>query len=218
MSEVTDFSDTAESTLELAKETLLGDLMNVVLEEIKAAPDVWQKMSESHQTLVIERIQNRCHSAVNQVVSIVATNGNTDYAMCDVESVTFKDGVKAVLKMPIRTEGAHALADCEGRKVMVVMPDPEEFGNTDSAPTPDPDQPDLINGDQNSGDDQDPLYAEAVDFVKEKGTAMISSVQRKLRIGYNRAARMIEQMESDGIVSAMDDTGTRVVYQGDSAA
>ncbi|MDO6747201.1 recombination-associated protein RdgC [Gilvimarinus sp. 1_MG-2023] len=65
---------------------------------------------------------------------------------------------------------------------------------------------------------EDPLYPEGVKFVREKDRATISGLQRGLRIGYNRAARMIEQMESDGIVSAMDDTGTRVVYQDDSAA
>lgn len=67
-------------------------------------------------------------------------------------------------------------------------------------------------------DFEDPLYTDGVAFVRERDRATISGLQRGLRIGYNRAARMIEQMESDGIVSAMDDTGTRVVYQDDSAA
>ena len=61
------------------------------------------------------------------------------------------------------------------------------------------------------GDEQDELYDEAVAFVTESGRASISSVQRKLRIGYNRAARMIESMEQAGIVSEMGTNGAREV-------
>jgi S-DNA-T family DNA segregation ATPase FtsK/SpoIIIE len=61
------------------------------------------------------------------------------------------------------------------------------------------------------GDEQDELYDEAVAYVTESGRASISSVQRKLRIGYNRAARMIESMEQAGIVSEMGTNGAREV-------
>ena len=57
----------------------------------------------------------------------------------------------------------------------------------------------------------DPLYDEAVAFVTETRKASISSVQRKLRIGYNRAARLIEQMEAAGVVSDMSSNGNREV-------
>ena len=57
----------------------------------------------------------------------------------------------------------------------------------------------------------DPLYDEAVAFVTESRKASISSVQRKLRIGYNRAARLIEQMEAAGVVSNMSSNGNREV-------
>ncbi|MBT10391.1 MAG: cell division protein FtsK [Gammaproteobacteria bacterium] len=57
----------------------------------------------------------------------------------------------------------------------------------------------------------DDLYNEAVEFVIETRRASISSVQRKFRIGYNRAARLIETMEENGIVSPMNSNGSREV-------
>lgn len=62
------------------------------------------------------------------------------------------------------------------------------------------------------GDEEsDALYDEAVQFVTETRKASISGVQRKLRIGYNRAARMIESMEAAGVVSEMGNNGSREV-------
>jgi len=67
-------------------------------------------------------------------------------------------------------------------------------------------------GGDNGGDSEsDPLYDEAVMFVTESRRASISSVQRKLRIGYNRAARLIEAMEHAGVVSEMSPNGNREV-------
>ena len=60
-------------------------------------------------------------------------------------------------------------------------------------------------------DEADPLYDEAVAFVTESRKASISSVQRKLKIGYNRAARMIETMEAAGVVTAAGSNGQREV-------
>ena len=62
-----------------------------------------------------------------------------------------------------------------------------------------------------SSEEQDELYDEAVNFVIESRRASISAVQRKLRIGYNRAARLIETMEEAGLVSEMSSNGAREV-------
>ncbi|BDY04354.1 hypothetical protein F0521_13950 [Ferrimonas sp. YFM] len=65
-----------------------------------------------------------------------------------------------------------------------------------------------------SGDaegEKDPLYDEAVAFVIESRRASISSVQRKLKIGYNRAARLVEEMEQSGLVSPPGHNGNREV-------
>ncbi|WP_370298020.1 DNA translocase FtsK [Aestuariibacter sp. GS-14] len=57
----------------------------------------------------------------------------------------------------------------------------------------------------------DAFYDEAVAFVTETRRASVSSVQRKFRIGYNRAARLVEQMEQSGVVSAAGHNGNREV-------
>jgi S-DNA-T family DNA segregation ATPase FtsK/SpoIIIE len=64
---------------------------------------------------------------------------------------------------------------------------------------------------EDEDEESDPLYDEAVAFVTESRRASISAVQRKMRIGYNRAARMIESMEAAGIVSEMNSNGSREV-------
>nr|WP_269902491.1 DNA translocase FtsK [Aliidiomarina halalkaliphila] len=80
----------------------------------------------------------------------------------------------------------------------------------------------ILSGDQGeegllpgeSGDpdgESDPLYDEAVAFVTETRRVSVSSVQRKFRIGYNRAARIVEQMEHSGVVSAAGHNGAREV-------
>ncbi|MGK9434401.1 DNA translocase FtsK 4TM domain-containing protein [Pantoea agglomerans] len=62
-----------------------------------------------------------------------------------------------------------------------------------------------------SDEELDPLFDQAVGFVVDKRRASISGVQRQFRIGYNRAARIIEQMEAQGIVSAPGHNGNREV-------
>jgi S-DNA-T family DNA segregation ATPase FtsK/SpoIIIE len=64
---------------------------------------------------------------------------------------------------------------------------------------------------QDANAESDPLYDEAVAFVIRSRRASISSVQRQLRIGYNRAARLVEQMEAAGILSSMASNGSREI-------
>ncbi|MGK3140827.1 DNA translocase FtsK 4TM domain-containing protein [Pantoea sp. C2G6] len=66
-------------------------------------------------------------------------------------------------------------------------------------------------GGMESDEELDPLFDQAVSFVVDKRRASISGVQRQFRIGYNRAARIIEQMEAQGIVSAPGHNGNREV-------
>lgn len=82
-------------------------------------------------------------------------------------------------------------------------------------------EPDLLTSAEpagNESDSEDPLYLDAVKVVISNARASISLVQRHLQIGYNRAARLVEDMERAGIVSAMDASGVRRVLKTMEAA
>ncbi|WP_339941280.1 DNA translocase FtsK, partial [Undibacterium luofuense] len=66
-------------------------------------------------------------------------------------------------------------------------------------------------GGAEGGTESDALYDQAVAIVLKNRRASISLVQRHLRIGYNRAARLLEQMEASGVVSSMQSNGNREI-------
>jgi S-DNA-T family DNA segregation ATPase FtsK/SpoIIIE len=63
----------------------------------------------------------------------------------------------------------------------------------------------------NGGGEKDPMYDQAVEVVLKNRKASISLVQRHLKIGYNRAARLVEDMETAGLVSSMSTSGQREI-------
>jgi S-DNA-T family DNA segregation ATPase FtsK/SpoIIIE len=69
----------------------------------------------------------------------------------------------------------------------------------------------VSNGDGDGRSESDPLYDEAVRIVTESRRASVSGVQRRLRIGYNRAARLVEEMEAAGVVGSVQPNGSREV-------
>lgn len=110
---------------------------------------------------------------------------------------------------PQRVHGAF-VADEE---VHVVAEYLKQFGEPDYVDdllhSPEPEE--AAAGNSRTNTEDDPLYDEAVAIVLKTRKASISSVQRQLRIGYNRAARLIEQMEEAGLVSPMENNGNRTV-------
>ncbi len=110
--------------------------------------------------------------------------------------------------LPVRVHGAY-VADHEVHKVVArlrgqgepeyfeeILREPEERASVGAA---------------DAGDESDPLYDQAVRIVTESRKASISGVQRRLKIGYNRAARMIEAMELAGVVGPLQSNGAREV-------
>ena len=71
------------------------------------------------------------------------------------------------------------------------------------------------NGDDDLEAEEDPLFEQALSIVRQQGTASASMLQRRLRVGYNRAARLIERMEDEGIIGAADGIRGRPVLIGE---
>lgn len=110
--------------------------------------------------------------------------------------------------VPVRVHGAY-VADEEVHRVVAAWRTvgQPEYLNEITEDTSESGQ----GADGQGGGEQDPLYDEAVRIVTESRRASISLVQRRLRIGYNRAARMMEEMEIAGVVSTADNSGSREV-------
>ena len=111
--------------------------------------------------------------------------------------------------LPQRVHGAF-VADHEVHKVVAYlkkMGQPDYIDGVLDAGEPGSE----LNGTGEASGEADPLYDQAVEIVLRTRRASISLVQRHLRIGYNRAARLIEQMEQAGMVSSMQPNGNREV-------
>jgi S-DNA-T family DNA segregation ATPase FtsK/SpoIIIE len=102
------------------------------------------------------------------------------------------------------------VSDQEVEKVVEHLRNQGEPHYVESVTADEPDDPDLASG-GNRGDSGDGLYDQAVALVAREGKASTSFVQRHLQIGYNRAARIIEKMEQEGVVSKANHVGKREV-------
>lgn len=112
-------------------------------------------------------------------------------------------------RVPQRVHGAY-VSDNEVKDIVSFLKKSSEAEYIDSLlSSADDDQVNPIDIESND----DPLYAEAVQVVMETKKTSISYIQRKLRIGYNRAANIIEAMESNGILSAQQSNGNRDILK-----
>jgi len=114
--------------------------------------------------------------------------------------------------IPIRAHGAF-VDDHEVHRVVEFLKQtaPPDYLEEITRDTSDSIDGSYLNGDSGSNSESDVLYDEAVMFVTESRKASISSVQRRFKVGYNRAATMIESMEAAGVVSSAESNGSRVV-------
>ncbi len=114
--------------------------------------------------------------------------------------------------LPVRVHGAF-VADDEVHKVVEYLKATGEADYVEGIlASPEDESGDLLGGGEGGeGSEADPLYDQAVEIVVKTRRPSISLVQRHLRIGYNRAARLIEQMERSGLVTPMGSNGNREV-------
>jgi S-DNA-T family DNA segregation ATPase FtsK/SpoIIIE len=203
----------------------LADLMMVVgkkIEELIARLAPKARAAGIHLILATQR------PSVDVITGLIKANIPTRMAFqvsSKIDSRTILDqmGAEALLGMgdmlylapgtglPTRVHGAF-VADHEVHKVVEflkatgqaeyvegILAGAEEEGG------------DLMSGEGGEGSEADPLYDQAVEIVIKTRRPSISLVQRHLRIGYNRAARLIEQMERSGLVTPMGANGNREV-------
>jgi S-DNA-T family DNA segregation ATPase FtsK/SpoIIIE len=208
----------------------LADLMMIVgkkVEELIARLAQKARASGIHLILATQR------PSVDVITGLIKANIPTRIAFqvsAKVDSRTILDqsGAEALLghgdmlflqpgtSLPVRVHGAF-VSDQEVHRVVAklkIMSPPVYLDEVLDGPSaPIPGLPGESAGGEEGGDDpeQDPLYDEAVRIVTESRKASISGVQRRLKIGYNRAARMIEAMEAAGLVGPLQSNGSREV-------
>jgi S-DNA-T family DNA segregation ATPase FtsK/SpoIIIE len=216
----------------LAHELLVHDLVNMVLFEVKNIHSPWSKLNEGCQQEVIDRAVKSATEAAHTAINIISSR-NVDVVEVKVIDAKFKEkAITITANIDVNDPNGGALAKVPGKMCLLVVA-PTDYDDGLDFIRPDRDQPDLplhvsdLTGslfdgkatgpDEPEGEevfvghDQDPLYAEAVQHVIETRRASVSAVQRHLKVGYNRAARMIEWMEAQGIVTQMNSNGSREV-------
>ncbi len=124
--------------IEVAEKTMLGDMMRCVIEQIKLLPKPWDALSENEQREYLDRVDLQVADAVRQAVDIISSMGH-NRVPAKVDSMTYKDGCKVVLKALGDITNTIHLAEAEGQYVSVVIPIDGAIGE-EGKPAPDPDQ------------------------------------------------------------------------------
>ena len=201
----------------------LADLMMVVGKKVE---ELIARLAQKARAAGIHLILATQRPSVDVITGLIKANIPTRIAFqvsSKVDSRTILDqmGAEALLGqgdmlylrpgtgLPQRVHGAF-VADHEVHKVVAYL---KRLGQTDYIEgVLDADESaSELNGAGDASGEADPLYDQAVEIVLRTRRASISLVQRHLRIGYNRAARLIEQMEHAGMVSAMQSNGNREI-------
>ncbi len=204
----------------------LADLMMVVGKKIE---ELIARLAQKARAAGIHLILATQRPSVDVITGLIKANIPTRMAFqvsSKIDSRTILDqmGAESLLGsgdmlylpsgsgMPIRVHGAF-VSDEEVHRVVSYLKSQGpanyiegvlEGGTIDG----ESDGPDLFG---NSGGEKDPLYDQAVEIVLKNRKASISLVQRHLKIGYNRAARLVEDMEHSGLVSSMGTNGQREI-------
>jgi len=202
----------------------LADLMMVVGKKIE---ELIARLAQKARAAGIHLILATQRPSVDVITGLIKANIPTRIAFqvsSKIDSRTILDqmGAEALLGMgdmlympsgtglPVRVHGAF-VSDEEVHRVVGYLKsqgEPNYIEGVLEGGTVD-DDGDLLGGD--GGGEKDPMYDQAVEIVLKNRKASISLVQRHLKIGYNRAARLVEDMEKAGLVSAMSTSGQREI-------
>ena len=191
---------------------MVAVLMKSVIDELKELDEPFKKLKEAGQKRVIKNIENGAKEAIEKAVEILAAEDRPS-VFANVEKVAFGKGVALNLSATMEQLHMFDLANHKkkGGRVTIILIDNDVHGERmEGAPVADKDQKALP---LDNGEKVDPLIEQAREFVVSDGNVSISSVQRKFRIGYNRAAKLVEELEKAGVVSAMASNGSREVLE-----
>lgn len=203
----------------------LADLMMVVGKKIE---ELIARLAQKARAAGIHLILATQRPSVDVITGLIKANIPTRIAFqvsSKIDSRTILDqmGAEALLGMgdmlympsgtglPIRVHGAF-VSDDEVHRVVAYLKsqgEPDYIEGVLEGGTVDGDG-DMLGGEGGDGE-KDPMYDQAVEVVLKNRKASISLVQRHLKIGYNRAARLVEDMEKAGLVSAMSGSGQREI-------
>ena len=131
--------------------------------------------------------------------------------LADIEGIAIKDHTKVTLKVSRNNSdiAMHELFGSRNQPCRVVLCTPESYtGGMDSIKGEADQRVITLNAAEG---EEEPLLDDAIEYVRTTHKTGISNIQRKLRIGYNRAARIIEELEQRGIITAPDRAGVRRV-------
>lgn len=199
----------------------LADMMMVVGKKVE---DLIARIAQKARASGIHLIIATQRPSVDVITGLIKANIPTRIAFqvssrIDSRTILDQQGAEQLLGhgdmlylppgagVPIRVHGAYA-ADEEVHRVVAAW---RSCGQPEYLYEVTDEGSEAGGGEGVGSGEQDPLYDEAVRIVTETRRASISLVQRRLRIGYNRAARMMEEMEIAGVVSSMDNSGSREV-------
>ncbi|VTU40041.1 DNA translocase FtsK [Variovorax sp. PBS-H4] len=204
----------------------LADLMMVVGKKIE---ELIARLAQKARAAGIHLILATQRPSVDVITGLIKANIPTRIAFqvsSKIDSRTILDqmGAEALLGMgdmlympsgtglPVRVHGAF-VSDDEVHRVVAYLKsqgEPDYIEGVLEGGTVDGDG-DLLGEGGSEGGEKDPMYDQAVEIVLKNRKASISLVQRHLKIGYNRAARLVEDMEHAGLVSAMSGSGQREI-------
>ncbi|MFN5350172.1 MAG: DNA translocase FtsK [Polaromonas sp.] len=205
----------------------LADLMMVVGKKIE---ELIARLAQKARAAGIHLILATQRPSVDVITGLIKANIPTRLSFqvsSKIDSRTILDqmGAEALLGMgdmlympsgtgfPIRVHGAF-VSDEEVHRVVAYLKEQGEPNYIDGVlegGVADGEGGDLGGDLSEAGGDKDPMYDQAVEVVLKNRKASISLVQRHLKIGYNRSARMLEEMEKAGLISAMSGSGQREI-------
>ena len=136
--------DAEQKAVELAAETLTGDLRDFILDRLRheQAKKPWNERSEGEQRETIREVERAMRYAAKQAVEIIAARGMKTIR-ATLEQVTVKEGIKATLMLSKFDAQRHSLIDATGAAVMVVVADVEDFVGEKAPAEIKPDAPEL---------------------------------------------------------------------------